>query len=119
MTRIAELESCDGFTVEGPDGVLGWVEETWLDGAEHAGALAVRTCDGRRALLPAESVVAVDLDTQEVLVARGETLLELDAPRLENGAGQLVASWSTTGAVVEPATRDAELAPAIAAARAA
>jgi hypothetical protein len=118
MTKVAELQSCDGFAVEGPDGALGWVEETWLDSADHAGALAVRTADGRRALLLAESVVAVDLDAQQVLVTGGEPLLGLDAPRLEDG-GRLVASWSTTGAVVEPAPQDDEPSPAIAAARAA
>jgi hypothetical protein len=45
MATIADLESCDGFAVETPDGLLGWVEETWLDRSDHPAALAVRTSD--------------------------------------------------------------------------
>jgi hypothetical protein len=121
VATVAELTSCDGFTVEAPTGVLGWVEETWLDGADHPGALAVRTCDGRRALLPADAVRAVDVDAQEVLVAPGTTLLELDAPRIASNDGTVAASWRTTGAVVPaaPGEAEAEPAPALAASRAA
>src|SRR5438128_197609 len=121
MATVAELQTCDGFTVEAAGRVLGWVEETWLDGSDHPGALAVRTCDGRRALLPAEAVLAVDADTQEVLLPADATLLELDAPRLASTDGSLTASWRTTGAVVEPAPLAEEEAPspALAASRAA
>jgi hypothetical protein len=123
MATVAELQSCDGFTVESLGGVLGWVEETWLDGSDHPGALAVRTCDGRRALLPADAVVAVDVDAQEVRVAADAELLELDAPRIASSDGTLAASWRTTGAVVEaePAEREADAPPseALAASRAA
>jgi len=121
MATVAELQSCDGFTVEAPSGVLGWVEETWLDGANHPGALAVRTCDGRRALLPAEAVRAVDVDAQQVLVAPGATLLELDVPRIASNDGTVAASWRTTGAVVDPAPaeQEADPSPALAASRAA
>jgi len=124
VTIVAELQSCDGFSVEESGRVLGWVEETWLDALEHPAALAVRTKDGRRALLLAESVKAVDPDSQEVLVSDGATLLELDAPRVDSSGGAVVASWHTTGTVLEPgrvaASPDAEPAsPALAAARAA
>jgi hypothetical protein len=121
VATVAELQSCDGFTVESPGGVLGWVEETWLDGADHPGALAVRTCDGRRALLAAEAVVAVDADAQQVIVDADASLLELDAPRLATADGKLAASWQTTGAVVEPAPSKEETPPSasLAAARAA
>jgi hypothetical protein len=112
MATVAELQCCDGFAVEGRDGLLGWVEETWLDGTEHAGALAVRTPDGRRALLLAKSVQAVDVDSQEVLVAGDETLLELDAPHLEESGDELKASWRTTGAVLQPVGGAASAAPA-------
>ena len=70
MTAVAELQSCDGFSVDGADGLLGWVEETWLDDSGHPAALAVRTSDGRRALLALAAVRAVDADTQQVIVAR-------------------------------------------------
>jgi hypothetical protein len=121
MATVAELQSCDGFTVESPGGVLGWVEETWLDGSDHPGALAVRTCDGRRALLPAEAVLAVDVDAQEVLIGADAELLELDAPRIASSDGTLAASWRTTGAVVEaaPAEEEAPPSPALTASRAA
>jgi hypothetical protein len=122
MATVAELRSCDGFTVEAPDGCLGWVEETWLDSGDHPGALAVRTPDGRRALLLAEAVQAVDADAQEVLIASDAALLELDAPRIASADGGVVASWRSTGETVElhPAPAHAEpSAPGLAAARAA
>ncbi len=121
MATVAELQSCDGFTVEAPGGLLGYVEETWLDGSDHPGALAVRTCDGRRALLPAEAVRAVDADAQEVLVPADVRLLELDAPRIASSDGTLAAAWRTTGAVVKPAAGAEEAQPsaAVVAARAA
>jgi hypothetical protein len=102
MATVAELATCDGFTVEAPDGALGWVEESWLDDAGHPGAFAVRTAEGRRALLSAEAVQAVDPDTQEVFVAADAVLFELEAPRITSLDGDVVASWRTTGATVEP-----------------
>ena len=123
MATVAELQSCDGFSIESPRGLLGWVEETWLDDAGHPGAVAVRTPDGRRALLLAEAVEAVDPDSQEVLVARDAELLELDAPQVASVDGTVAASWRTTGRVLGADTvagpRDAKPAsPALAAARA-
>jgi hypothetical protein len=122
MTTVAEVATCDGFTVEAPDGALGWVEESWLDAADHPGAFAVRTAEGRRALLPADAVQAVDLDTQELFVAADAVLLELEAPRIASLDGDAVASWRTTGAMVEPsvlAPHAKPPAPSLAASRAA
>jgi hypothetical protein len=123
MTTVAELQTCDGFAVEASAGLLGWVEETWLDGDGRAGALAVRTPEGRRALLLARDVVAVDADTQEILLAAGAPLLELAAPRLESVDGTVAASWRTTGTTIaapEAVSRDSEPpSQAVAAARAA
>jgi hypothetical protein len=123
MATVAELAICDGFTVEAPDGALGWVEESWLDAAGHPGAFAVRTADGRRALLSADLVEAVDLDTQELFVAADAVLLELEAPRIASLDGDVVASWRTTGVTVEHAVVLAPhakpTAPALAASRAA
>jgi hypothetical protein len=119
MATVAELKTCDGFAVEAPDRLLGWVEETWLDRGDHPAALAIRTPDGRRGLLLAETVTAVDPDSQEVLVPTGAALQELDAPRLERSNGSVVASWRTTGATVGPRASAAEESPlpALAAAR--
>jgi hypothetical protein len=123
MTAVAQLQTCDGFAVEASVGLVGWVEETWLDGEGHAGALAVRTSEGRRALLLARDVAAVDPDTQEVLLVFGATLLELAPPRLESVDGTVAASWRTTGttisaqAAVSPSAEP--LSHAVAAARAA
>lgn len=122
MATVAELRTCDGFTVETPDGCLGWVEETWLDAADHPVALAVRTADGRRALLRADAVQAVDPDAQEVVVAAGAELLELDAPRVERLEDEPAAAWRPTGATVAAApaaAHEAPSAPGLAAARAA
>lgn len=110
MATVAELQTCDGFIVEGPDGCLGWVEETWLDAEDHPGAVAVRTPDGRRALLLAESVQAVDPDAQEVLVGANAELLALEPPRLA-GDG-LTATWRASEEHVPPAPAAAHAAPA-------
>jgi hypothetical protein len=101
VATVAELETCDGFTVEAPDGALGWVEETWLDAAGRPGAFAVRTADGLRALLSVDAVQAVDLDTQEVFVVADAVLLELAAPRIARLDRGVMALWRTTGATVE------------------
>jgi hypothetical protein len=82
MTTVAELQSCDGFSIEGADGLVGWVEETWLDDSGHPAALAIRSTNGLRALLPADAIRAVDLDTQRVIVAESPQLQPLDAPRI-------------------------------------
>src|SRR5207244_12555977 len=46
-----QLHDTDGFRVESSEGTLGWVEEVWLDDADEPCALAVRTREGRRAVL--------------------------------------------------------------------
>jgi hypothetical protein len=121
MALVTQLGSCDGFTVESADGCLGWVEETWLDEAGHPAALALRTGDGRRALLLADAVQAVDPDAQEVFVARGTVLRGLEPPRLQTLDGDPAASWRAFGSVEAFATAPAHAlpgAPALAAARA-
>jgi hypothetical protein len=121
MATVAQLHSCDGFTVESPDGCLGWVEETWLDSDDHPAAVAVRTADGRRALLLAEAVEAVDPDAQEVLVGAGVDLLALEPPRLASADGTVAATWRATSEhlVATPAGAHAVPAkPALVAARA-
>jgi hypothetical protein len=101
------LSGCDGFRVESPEGLIGWVEETWLGPAGEPSALAVRMLDGRRGLALAEEVEAVAAESQLVVVRHGE-LRELDAPRIEVSAGDggrpglFAASWRTTGELLEP-----------------
>lgn len=121
MATVAQLQSCDGFTVEGPAGCLGWVEETWLDSDDHPAAVAVRTADGRRALLLAEAVEAVDPDAQEVLVGAEVDLLALEPPRLASVDGTIAATWRATDEhlVATPAgTHAVPKQPALIAARA-
>jgi hypothetical protein len=93
MTRVTQLQRCDGFTVESPDGRLGWVEETWLGADGHPGALVVRMSDNRRGLLRAEDVVAVDPDAREVLVGADADLRVLEPPRLTDAD---TATWHAT-----------------------
>ena len=96
------LAGCEGFRVESSQGLLGWVEETWLGEADEPVALAVRTIDGRDGLLLAEDVESV-LPESEFLVIRPESrLLELDLPRIEASSNGLTASWRTTGELLEP-----------------
>lgn len=98
MATVAEIESCDGFTIEAPSGCLGWVEETWLDASGHTGAVAVRTPDGQRALVLAESVQAVDLDAQEVIIGADTELLALEPPRIADADGTIAAIWRASDA---------------------
>jgi hypothetical protein len=95
------LTECDGFRVEAQRGLLGWVEETWLGPDAEPAALAVRTIDGRRGLLLADDTVSVLGEEETVVLEPGARLLELGAPQLD-GALPLHASWSTTGATIEP-----------------
>lgn len=120
MATLTELSSCDGFTVEGPEGCLSWVEETWLDAGEHPAAFAIRTCDGRRALLAANTIQAVDADAQELLVAAGAKLRELAPPHLEREGDDPIATWRPGGGSLTLAAAPAHApptAPALAAAR--
>ena len=95
------LSACDGFRVEEPRGLLGWVEETWLGLDAAPAALAVRTLDGQRGLLFVDQVASVAEDQQTVFLDAAPSLLELGAPRLDAGE-PLHASWATTGATLEP-----------------
>jgi hypothetical protein len=96
VTR-GDLRGCDGFRVESPAGLLGWVEEVWLDTSDEPEALAIRTTEGRRALLEADDVESLDLEQGWVVVGAEPSLLELDAPRVD---GSRAASWRTTGKVL-------------------
>jgi len=95
------LSECDGFRVEAPRSLLGWVEEAWIGPDAEPAAFAVRTLDGQRGLLLARDVLSVLDDQETVVLAAGARLLELAAPRLDD-AQPLHASWSTTGATIDP-----------------
>jgi hypothetical protein len=98
-----ELLGCEGFRVEGPQGLLGWVEEIWLGASGEPVALAIRTIDGRDGLLRAEDVDLVDPDGELLEMRGGARLLELDVPRVDTASSNgLEASWRTTGAPLEP-----------------
>jgi hypothetical protein len=114
VERLHALGESEGYTVEAPEGALGWVEEVWLDERREPRALAVRTVDGRRALLLAEQVTAVDQEHGWVVAETDPRLLELDPPRLtEARDGRLTASWTTTGTTLEPPAAVAQLPLAI------
>jgi hypothetical protein len=84
MAIPTRLRDYDGFRIEAPRGVIGWVEETWLGPSGEPTALAVRAFDGP-----------------------GAGLLELDVLRLQtverDGAtpSLVSAAWRTTGAVLD------------------
>ena len=100
---VHELTGCEGFRVEAPRGLLGWVEEPWLGAGGEPAALAVRMIDGRDGLLLREDVESV-VREHELVVMRGEArLLELDVPRLDpTSQNGLTASWRATGETLEP-----------------
>jgi len=102
VIRTSDLRGTERYAVESADGEIGRVEEVWLGPHEEPQALAVCMADGRRALLLAEDVAAVDREHRWVVVGLDPGLLELDAPRLESSSGRPAASWATTGAVVHP-----------------
>jgi hypothetical protein len=98
-----ELIGCEGFRLEAVQGLLGWVEETWLGASGEPVALAIRTVDGRDGLLPAEDVDLVDPDSELVEMRADSRLLELDVPRVDTASSNgLSASWRTTGALLDP-----------------
>jgi hypothetical protein len=95
------LLTSDGFRVESAGRRLGAVEEVWLDERGEPTGIAVRTEDGRRGLVLAADVVAVDPGRRRVVVAPAARVLELAPPRLRERAGRLEASWATTGEAIE------------------
>lgn len=106
--EVERLHGCDGFRVETPRGLLGWVEEAWLGPDEEPAALALRLLDGRRGLLLAGDVEAIVPDREEVHVRGPARVLELGPPHVELAAvdgatpTRLAASWQTTGELLEP-----------------
>jgi hypothetical protein len=103
--HAGNLCGTEDYVVESADGAVGRVEEVWLGDTAEPRALVVRMKDGRHALLLDEDVLTVDREHRWVVVGSEPALLELDAPRLASSDGRLVASWSTTGAVVHPEPR--------------
>jgi hypothetical protein len=99
-----DLAGCEGFRLESPDGLLGWVEETWLGTEGGPVALAIRTVDGRDGLLLAEDVATMAPDSELLTMGAGTRLLELELPRVVETASSdgLAASWHTTGRPLEP-----------------
>ena len=106
VDRLHALGESEGYSVETPEGAIGWVEEVWLGERREPRALAMRTVDGTRALLLAEQVAAVDHEHGWVVVGDDPHLRELDPPRLtQTRDGRLTASWTTNGNTLErPAT---------------
>jgi hypothetical protein len=102
-TTRHELLGCEGFRIESPQGLLGWVEETWLGSAGEPAALAVRMIDGRDCLLLPEEVKTVVRESELITTRDGARLLKLDLPRIDAASTNgLSAAWRTTGEVLEP-----------------
>ena len=98
-----DLLGCEGFRLESAEGLVGWIEEPWFGPGDEPAAFAVRTTDGREALLLAEDVMHVAPESELVRMRDGARLLELDVPRLEKTPHDgFSASWRTTGRVLEP-----------------
>jgi len=97
-----DLRGCEGFRLESPNGLAGWVEETWLGAADEPVALVIRLIDGRDGLLLAEDVETVSSENERLTMSPGTRLLELELPHVETlSADGMSASWRTTGATLE------------------
>jgi hypothetical protein len=79
VATVVQLPDCAGFAVDAPSGHLGWVDESRPVDEGRRAALAVRTADNRRALLPLDEIVSVDPEACEVSVRSDAALVELDA----------------------------------------
>jgi hypothetical protein len=97
-----ELAGCEGFRLESPQGLAGWVEETWLGAADEAVALVIRLIDGRDGLLLAEDVETVMRENERLTLRSGARLLELELPHVQtSSADGMSAWWRTTGVPLE------------------
>jgi len=103
MSAVATaIGNCDGYSVVTPAGVVGRVQEMWLDDRDNATALAVRLLDGRRGLLVRTEVGEVAHERRAVTIGAEARILRLEPPHVHNGArGAPVASWASTGAPLE------------------
>jgi hypothetical protein len=103
MSAVATaIGNCDGYAVATPAGVVGWVEEMWLDDSDHATALAVRLLDGRRGLLVRNEIDEVAHERRTVAIGTSARILRLEPPHVHDGPdGARVASWAATGAPLE------------------
>jgi hypothetical protein len=103
MSAVATaIGNCDGYTVATPAGVVGWVEELWLDDSDAAAALAVRLLDGRRGLLVRNEIDEVAHERRTVTIDSRARILRLEPPHVHDGPdGAQVASWAATGAQLE------------------
>jgi hypothetical protein len=95
------IGNCDGYGVETPVGVVGWVEEMWLDDRDDPTALAVRLLDGRRGLLVQDQITEVSHDHRAVTIASDARILQLEPPHVQGNGGTPVASWAASGAALE------------------
>jgi hypothetical protein len=97
-----ELRGCEGFRLESPHGIAGWVEETWLGAGEEPVALVIRLIDGRDGLLLGEHVETISREHERLTMSPGARLLELGLPHVETlSAEGMSASWQTTGGTLE------------------
>jgi hypothetical protein len=81
-----ELAGCEGFRLESPQGLAGWVEETWLGAADEPVALVIRLIDGRDGLLLAQDVETVMREKELLTMRSGARLLELELPHVETSS---------------------------------
>ncbi len=100
MNAVATaIGNCDGYSVATPAGVIGWVEELWLDDDETVTAVVVRLVDGRRGLLMSEQIGEVAHDRRTLAIGSDARILRLEPPHVHRTPdGAPVASWSASGA---------------------
>ena len=104
MMQAAQIVGCAGFSVIGPSGVVGWVEEVWLDEGDAPAGVAVELFDERRVFLPAADIADVSRESVSVTMRPGSRLLALELPRVATADANgepLTATWKTTDEPVD------------------
>ena len=104
MVQAAQIVGCAGFSVCGSSGIVGWVEEVWLDEADAPAGVAVELLDERRVFLPVADIAEILPESFSVTMRPNARLLALELPRVATAGANgeaLSATWRTTDEPVD------------------
>ena len=104
VMRAGQVVRCAGFSVIGSSGIVGWVEEVWLDEADAPAGVAIELLDERRVFLAVADIADFSADGFSLTMRPDARLLALELPRVvtaDTNDGTLAATWKTTDEPVE------------------